>query len=148
MKHNKLHGVAHNFADSLAGGLSFIVPHHVIHTHVYSEAAVNEDGFIVADFLTGKVEGAYLEGEVEYALPLFKNAFPEFCEKHEVEISDYSAFLVRFISGKNGNSYVITIEDSSGKRTSREYVGSKGKRSETLDHLGRRRPKHLNAPLD
>lgn len=148
MKHKKLHSVAHNFAASLAGGLSFVVPHYVKHTHVYSEAAANEDGCIVADFLTGKVEGAYPGGEVEDALPLFKNAFPDFCDKHDVEISDYSAFLVRFISGKNGNSYIVTIEDSKGKRTSREYVGDKGKRSETLDHLGRRRPKQLNAPLD
>ncbi len=125
-----------------------MVPHHVIYTHVFAEAAANENGFIVANFLTGEVEGACLDGEVEYALPLFKNAFPNFCEKHDVEFSDFTAFLVRFIASKNGNSYVITIEDRSGRRTSREYVGNKGKRSETLDDLGRRRPKILDAPLD
>lgn len=148
MKHSKLHGVAHNFADSLAGGLSFVVPHHVIGTNVYAEASANEDRFLVADFLTGQVEGAYPEGEVEYAIPLFKNAFPEFCEKHGVDVSDYSAFLVRYFSDKRGNGYVITIQDRNGKRTSREYLGNKGKRSETTDKLGRRRPKHLAAPLD
>lgn len=148
MKHNKLHGVAHNYTDSLAGGLSFVVPHHVLHTHVFAEAAANENGFILANFLTGEVDGAYPDGEVEYALPLFKNAFPNFCEKHDVEFSDFRAFLVRFIADKNGNSYVITIEDSGGRRSSREYVGNKGKRSETLDDLGRRRPKILDTPLD
>ena len=148
MKHNKLHGVAHNFADSLAGGLSFVVPHLVIHTHIYAEAAANGEGFIIADFLTGKVEGAYPEGEVEYAIPLFKNAFPEFCEKHGVDIADYRTFLVRFISASGGNGYVVTIEDREGKRTSREYLGIQGKRSTVLDDLGRRRPKHLSAPLD
>ena len=148
MKHNKLHGVAHNFADSLAGGLSFVVPHLVIHTHIYAEAAVNRDGFIIADFLSGKVEGAYPEGEIEHAIPLFKNAFPEFCEKHGVDVADYRAFLVRFSSDSVGNAYVVTIEDREGKRTSREYLGSQGRRSAILDELGRRRPKHLSEPMD
>lgn len=148
MKHSKLRGIAHNFAASLAGGLSFVVPSHVIHTHVFAEAAANVDGYFVADFLTGKAEGAYPHGEVEHALPLFRTAFPEFCEKHGVEFSDFTAFLVRFVAGKGGNSYVITIQDRSGRRSSREYVGSPGKRSMTLDGLGRRRPKILDAPLD
>lgn len=148
MKHRKLHSVAHNFANSQAGGMGFAVSHHVIRTNVYSEAAANEHGFILADFLTGKVEGAYPEGEAEYALPLFRNTFPAFCERHEVEILGYSAFLVRFISDKNGNNYVITIEDRNGKRTLREYIGTKGKRSGTLDDLGRRRPKYFKSPLD
>ena len=148
MKHNKLHGVAHNFADSLAGGLSFVVPGHVLLTHVYAEAAANKDGYVIADFLTGEAETACPEGELEYALPLFKNAFGEFCEKHGVEASDYAAFLVRFIASTDGNKYVITIEDRNGRRSSREYIGSAGKRSETLDELGRRRPKILGKPLD
>ena len=148
MKHSKLHGIAHNFADSLAGGLSFVVPGHAILTNVFSEAAANVDGYFVADILTGKAEGAYPHGEVESALPLFRNAFPEFCEKHGVEVSDFTTFLVRFVAGKGGNSYVITIQDRGGRRSSREYVGRAGKRSETLDGLGRRRPKILDRPLD
>lgn len=148
MKHSRLHGVAHNFADSLAGGLSFVVPNYAILTHIFAEAAANEDGYIVADFLTGKAEGAYPDGEIEHALPLFRSAFPEFCEKHGVEFTDFTAFLVRFVAGKSGNSYVITIQDRSGRRSSREYVGSAGKRAETLDELGRRRPKILDTPLD
>ena len=148
MKHSKLHGVAHNFADSLAGGLSFVVPQLVIHTHIYAEAAANGDGFIIANFLSGKVEGAYPDGEVEGAIPLFKSAFPEFCEKHGVDVADYRSFLVRFFAASGSNGYVVTIEDRDGKRTSREYLGRQGKRSEILDELGRRRPKHLSAPLD
>lgn len=148
MKHNKLHGVAHNFADSLAGGLSFVVPHYVIQTHVYAEAAANENGFLVADFLSGKIDGAYPQGEVEYAIPLFKNAFADFCDKHEVDIADYHAFLVRFISDSRGNRYVVTIEDRDGKRTSREYLGNAGKRSQKMDDLGRLRPKRLSTPMD
>ncbi|MGR3636536.1 MAG: hypothetical protein ACU0BK_11525 [Shimia sp.] len=148
MKHSKLHGIAHNFADSIAGGLSFVVPNNVIHTYVFADAAANGDGYIVADFLTGKTEGAYPHGEIVSALPLFKNAFPGFCEKHGVEFSDFTAFVVRFVAAKDGNSYVITIEVRTGRRSSREYVSSSGKLSETLDDLGRRRPKILETPLD
>lgn len=148
MKHSKLHSVAHNYADSLAGGLSFVVPNHAIHTHVFAEAAANVDGYLVADFLTGDVVGAYPGGEIEHALPLFKNAFPEFCEKHHVAYSEFAAFRVRFVAGARGNSYIITIQDQSGRRSSREYVGNAGKRAQTVDDLGRRRPKILDAPLD
>ena len=148
MKHNKLHGVAHNYADSLAGGLSFVVPHCVIHTDIFAEAAANKERYLIADFLTGKVQGAYPEGDVEYALPLLKNSFPAFCMKHGVDVSDFQAFLVRFIAGSDGNSYVVTIQDKNGRRSSREYLGSEGRRSATLDELGRVRPKNFEAPLD
>ncbi|RYG89190.1 hypothetical protein EU803_18250 [Loktanella sp. IMCC34160] len=117
-------------------------------THIYAEAAANKDGYLVADFLTGKAKGAFPDGEVEHFLPLFKNAFPEFCAKHKISVSDYRAFLVRFIAGRNGNRYVITVEDQNGRRSSREYVGRPGKRSEALDELGRRRPKTLDKPVD
>ncbi|MFP3382317.1 hypothetical protein [Tritonibacter sp. SIMBA_163] len=148
MKHNKLHGVAHNYADSIAGGLSFIVPPQVIQLDVFAEAASNNNGYLVADFLTGRLQGAFPEGEVEHALPLFKSAFPKFCEKHNVDVLDYKAFLVRFIADTDGIRFVVTIEDRTGRRSSREYVGSQSKRSETLDKLGRRRPNILDTPLD
>ena len=148
MKHNKLHGVAHNFTDSLEGGLSFVVENYVLHTEIYAEAAVNSDGIIVVDFLKGSVKGALAGSDLEYAVPLFKNAFPAFCEKHGVDASDYRAFLVRFLASSGGSGYVVTVEDRNGKRTSREYSRGNGKRTKILDELGRRRPKNFAEPLD
>ncbi|MHA3915121.1 hypothetical protein [Halovulum sp. GXIMD14793] len=148
MNHNKLHSVAHNYAGSLAGGLSFVVPHHVMHTNVFAEAAATEDGYFVADFLTGRVDGAAPAGEVAYALPLFKDAFPAFCKKHNVDVSDYQTFRVRFIADSGENRFVVTVEDRNGRRSSREYIGTPSKRSETLDELGRRRPKVLDKPFE
>lgn len=121
---------------------------YVIQTYIYQEATANGDGFILVDFLTGSVQGAYSGGEVEHAIPLFKVAFPSFCEKHGVDVADYRAFLVRFFAKPNGPRYVVTVEDRSGMRTSREYLGCPGKRSHILDELGRRRPKKFAAPLD
>jgi hypothetical protein len=51
MKHNRLHSVAHNFADSLASG--FVVGH--CHTDVFADAAANGDKGIIVDFPGGKV---------------------------------------------------------------------------------------------
>ncbi len=146
MKHSKLHGVAHNFADSLAGGLSFVVPNYILHTTVSAEAAVTEGGVLAIDFLDGTTIGAYSGGEVENAAPLFRYAFPAFCVKHSVDHSDYRACLVHFFAGVGGNSYIITVEDRDGKRTSREYLGRQGKRSKSMDDRGRVRPKQISPP--
>ena len=51
-RHARLHSAAHNLAQSLAGGLSFIVPHHVLHVHPFSEAGAN-GGADAADILQG-----------------------------------------------------------------------------------------------
>lgn len=146
MKHSKLHGVAHNYADSLAGGLSFVVPNYVIYTSVYAEAAVTPDGFVEVDLLKGTVEGAYPGGELEHAVPLFSAAFPAFCARHGVDHSDYNVCLVRFVASLGGNSYIITVDDRSGLRTAREYVGRQGRRSKEMDELGRLRPKKIASP--
>ena len=148
MKHNLLHSVAHNFTDSLVGGLSFVISHHVISISVFAEAASANDGYFVADFLTGRILETLHDNEMATIIPLYKGAFPGFCEKHHVDYSDYTAFLVRFISQTSGNKYVVTIEDRNGRRSSREYSGNTGKRAEVHDDLGRRRPKLLPTPLD
>ncbi|MGL5009004.1 MAG: hypothetical protein ACRC6I_03925 [Paracoccaceae bacterium] len=143
MNHNKLHGVAHNFADSLSGGLSFVVPHHMLFTAVYAEAAATEHGLLAINFLDGTTKGAYPGGEVEKAASLFRVAFPAFCEKHGVDHSDYRVCFVHFKAGKTRNSYVITVEDRQGKRTSREYDAVRGRRSKAMDERGRVRPKMI-----
>ena len=142
MKHRALHSVAHNFATSLAGGLSFVVPHHVLSTNVYAEAAANPDGTLEIDFLNGTAKGAYPGGEVEFAAPLFKLAFPAFCAKHGVEIADFHAFKVQFIAETDGNRFVIRVEDRQGRQSTREYLGTIGKGAKAVDSLGRLRPKH------
>ena len=146
MKHGKLHGVARNLADSLAGGLSFVVPNNLIYASVYAEAAANPDGFVEVDLLKGTVIGAFPGGELESAVSLFSAAFPAFCSKHDVDHSDYSECRIRYVARVGGNGYLITVGDRNGVRTVREYVGSKGKRSKEMDRLGRLRPKIIPPP--
>ncbi len=129
MKHIRLHSVAHNFADSLAGGLSFVVPGHILQTYVFAEAAANNDQNLTIDFLTGQTTGAYPEGEIEDAALLFKTAFPGFCDKHGIDVQDFETCTVQFSSGSPGNRYVITVKDKNGRSSAREYSALNGKRA-------------------
>ncbi len=129
MKHNRLHSVAHNFADSLAGGLSFVVPGHVLHTHVFAEAAANKNRSLTIDFLTGQTTGTYPEGDVEETALLLKTAFPGFCDKHGVDVQDFETCTGQFSSGSPGNRYVITVKDKNGRSSAREYLAPNGKRA-------------------
>ena len=113
----------------------------MIHTAIFAEAAVTPGGFVIVDFLSGTMTGAYLGGELEEAAPLLHSAFPAFCAKHGVDFSDYSMCLVRFVAARGGNSHIITVEDRSGLHTASKYVGMSGRRSKELDDLGRLRPK-------
>ena len=146
MKHSKLHSVAHNLADSLSGGLSFIVPNYVLHTYVYAEAAATPEGYVVIDVLSGKMTGAFPGGDLEQTAPLVANAFPAFCAKHGVDHADYKECLVRFNARLAGNSFTVTITDRMGRRSAREYNGSQGGRLRTLDALSRLRPSQITPP--
>ncbi len=146
MKHSKLHSVAHNLADSLSGGLSFIVPNYVLHTSVYAEAAATPEGYVVMDVLSGKLTGAYPGGDLEHAASLVANAFPAFCAKHGVDHADYQECLVSFNARLAGNSFTITITDRMGRRSAREYSGRQGGRLRTLDALGRQRRSQITLP--
>ena len=120
MKHSALHGVAHNFADSISSGHSFVVPYYVLHPATYAEADVSTEGFIVLDLLKGKVIGAVPDSDLEEIAPLFAIAFPAFCAKHGVDHSDFRVCLVRFCMNRPGISYIVTVEDKKGRRTERD----------------------------
>ena len=139
MKHGKLHAIAHNLADSVAGGASFIFGYCPV--PVFAEAAAAKDNTLVVDFLRGTVESADPKGDLAGIIPLFTNGLSEFCAKHGAEVSDFREFSVRYTAGPAGIAYAVTIEDKNGKKTSREYIGNPGRRVQDMDSLGRRRPK-------
>ena len=146
MKHTELHSVAHNFADSLAGGISFIVGCYDL--DVFAVAAANTDNSVLIDFLNGKIESECDDEKLEAAIPLFKNAFPGFCDKHGISSHDFKRFVARYVASASGPTYTITIEDRRGRKSAKEYFGIPGRKREALDHLGRRRPKPDPQPTD
>jgi len=146
--HNALHAIAHNFAASISGGLSFIAPDRILGFDIYSRNEVRENGQMVIDFLNQKLivsdETKPLDGDLQ----LISNAFPAFCEKHDVSCRDFNVFVVRFTRRANGAYFVVTVESKNGKRTSREYAAIDGSRTPVLDTNERRRPATFVDPVD
>ncbi|MEM8742114.1 MAG: hypothetical protein AAGE13_11555 [Pseudomonadota bacterium] len=134
MKHSQLHAVAHNFTDSLASGLGFVIGY--CETHVFADAACNPDGFLVVDFLTGQLDEGTATDQLVHALPIFRNGFEGFCQKHGASNSDFAEFKARFEAGRRGNMYSITITDARGRRSSIDYEGIPGRRVKMLDDQG------------
>ncbi len=147
MKHNRLHSVAHNFADSMSSGLGFVVGHCM--TDVFSDAAANGEIGVIVDFLSGEIFAKNCSDELSDCVPQFHKAFPKFCEKHSVDVLDFRMFRVRFVSEQLYNYYLVTIEDSRGKCSTRVYYGfpNVGKRVKQNDRLRAfHRPKIWQTP--
>ena len=139
MRHNRLHSVAHNFADSLASGLGFVVGY--CPTDVFADAAASPDCVLGVDFLAGEVVAGFASAELQRALPLYRDAFSEFCRRHDVERSDFSQFTVQYALLGQLKRYTVTVRDQKGRTSSREYEGGAGRRVKEVDALGRLRPK-------
>jgi len=137
MKHKQLHSIAHNFADSLACGMGFVVG--IFGTDVFADAASNKGGSITVDFLKGTIDGETIDDRLVRAIPLYKNAFPDFCAKHGATDADFNRFEVRYSYLAPKTGFAVTIEDDNGRITTKEYEGIPGKRIAKLDALGRRR---------
>jgi len=144
MKHSRLHSVAHNFTASLASGLGFVVGYCPI--DIFGDAAANGSPGLVVDFLTGRVFAKRCSLDLRLGMPLFQREFAGFCRKHGVSRQDYRLFRARFICKPLAELFIVTITDSSGKCTSREYAGSPGERVKVMDELGRLRPAVLRVP--
>ena len=131
----KLCDTTHNFTDSLASGLGFVVGYY--ETNVFADAACNPDGYLVVDFLTGQLDEGNASDQLLHALPVFRNEFESFCQKPGATKSDFTEFKTRFEAGRRGNMYSITITDARGRRSSIDYKGIPGKRIKMLDDQGR-----------
>ena len=131
MKHSVLHAIAHNFADSLASGQGFVVGYYP--TDVFADALSSPDRFLVVDFLTGQIDEGTGSDQLLHALPVFRNEFENFCQKHGASKSEFKEFKTRFEAGYLGATYTVTITDVRGRRSAIEYKGIPGKRTKILD---------------
>jgi hypothetical protein len=140
MKHSELHAIVHNMADSMGCGNGFMVGGWSM--DVYGEAAKSPEGHLTLDFLTGDVSGAKPSASLMKAFNAYLGIFPEFCIKHGASESDFRSAVVRFsVEGVDqwaGARFVVTIEDTRGKRSSAEYTGLGGQSTA--------RPERHNSP--
>ncbi|UCI08239.1 hypothetical protein [Mesorhizobium sp. B1-1-8] len=139
MKHGRLCAIAHNFADSMASGLGFVVGY--CQTEVFEEAAASPGGVIEIDFLRGNVVRGCPSHQLENAAATFAGAFPTFCKKNRAEVTDFESFLAAFDARGGRCRAMLTVVDRNGRRSVTEYDGVPLKRLRVLDTLGRIRRK-------
>jgi hypothetical protein len=139
MKHERLCEIAHNFADSLASGLGFVVGY--CPTDVFGEAATSPGGVIEIDFLHGSIVKGRPSPGLKSAAVIFGQAFPDFCRKNGAEVTDFQSFLAAFDAKGGGTRTMLTVVDNNGRRSLTEYDGVPLKRLRVLDALGRVRRK-------
>jgi len=139
MKHGELRAFVHNVADSLASGIGLLIG--VYEMDVFGEAHASSGGALTVDFLNGKiVEGEASESLVR-AVALYRNALVKLVSDAGGSMAAFNEAKVRFWSDKLANRFAVTIEDSTGRRSTAEYAGTPGKRVLIMDQLGRLRPK-------
>jgi hypothetical protein len=137
MKFGELISIGHNIADSFACGMGFLIGVYAI--DVFGEAARSPEGHITVDFLNGKTSGGEPSASLAQAVELYRDALPELCARHKVEVSEFSELTVKFIPYPM--SFVVTVANQVGKRSIDAYAGLPGKRAKILDTLGRVRRK-------
>ncbi|HEX8223249.1 MAG TPA: hypothetical protein VF605_05485 [Allosphingosinicella sp.] len=142
MKHAQLRSVAHNVADSFGCGMGFMIG--VYEMDVFGEAAGCAGGAITVDFLAGAVVEGEASSSLRGAAARYRAALAGLCAKHGGSTDDFRELKVRYWSIPTGRRFAVTVEDSSGRRSTTEYGGLPAQRLKATDGLGRLRPKpHL-----
>jgi hypothetical protein len=139
VKHAELRSIVHNVGDSLGSGIGLLIG--VYEMDVYGEASRSQDGSLTIDLLAGRVTEGTASSSLAEAVSMYRDALAKLCSKAGGSISELREATVRYWSDPLGCRFAVTIEDTSGRRSTTEYVGVPGKRPKVMDALGRLRPK-------
>jgi hypothetical protein len=135
MKNDQLCAIAHNFADSMASGLCFVVGYH--ETDVFGEAALSKGGVIEIDFLNGRVVRGDASDNLKSAAARFAEALPRFCRDNGADAADFATLSATFEKLPLEPRVLLSVKDRNGHHSVTEYAGVPMKRLQVLDHLGR-----------
>lgn len=127
MKVERLKSVAHNIADSFACGIGLMIG--VYEMNVFAEASNEPEGFVVVDFLAGSISGTTVSNSLRKAVMLYRDALPELCAKHSIEVRDFKKLQVRFGTDPvYGPHFTVSVQNQVGQAATVQYVGIPGKR--------------------
>lgn len=141
MKFDQLRSIGHNIADSLASGASlpfgfFDGPR----LSVFGAALHSAEHCVVVDFLIGQATLGQVSPRLARVIADSPNALACLCARHCASPMMFRELTARYSIGDPGQySFIVSIEDSRGRRALDEYVGMPGKRIQSRDHLGRLR---------
>jgi hypothetical protein len=127
MRFGALKAVGHNIADSLASGIGLMIG--VYEMDVFGEAAAGAEGYIEVDFLHGVTSGSPASRKLLRAISLYRDALPEFCQKHGLNVESFKTLRARFgVDRVYGRHFAVTVENRLGKRSTDRYLGVPGRR--------------------
>lgn len=130
MKFGELKSIGHNISDSLASGIGLLIGHSSM--DIFGEASGSPEGYISVDFLSGATKGGKPSADLATAIILYRNALPELCERHSVDVSAFRTLSARFgVDAVYGRHFTVTVEDQSGRRSVDRYLGVPGRRVRT-----------------
>lgn len=138
-KFDELRAIAHNLADSFGSGIGLLIGAYTM--DVYGEARGAPGGVITVDFLAGTLAGGEPSQTLARAAVRYRDALPEFCDKHGAAASAFRELTARYSAdGLGCQGFVVTVIDREGRSSVDRYVGTPGRRAKVLDPLGRLRP--------
>jgi hypothetical protein len=138
-KFDELRAIAHNLADSFGSGIGLLIGAYTM--DVYGEARSAPDGVVTVDFLAGTIAGGKPSPTLARAAAKYRDALPEFCDKHGAAASAFRELTARYAADELGRpGFVVTVVDREGRLSADRYVGTPGRRAKILDPLGRLRP--------
>jgi hypothetical protein len=127
MKLGELKSLGHNIADSLASGMGLLIG--VYQMDVFAEAASEEEGFVVVDFIAGSTSGTNVSAGFRKAVCLYREQLPKLCAKHGIEPSELTTLVARYGTDPvHGEHFTVTVEGINGKRSVDRYLGVPGRR--------------------
>jgi hypothetical protein len=97
---------------------------------VFTEALAGLPGYIEVDFLRGTTSGNAASESLQGAVALYsRDALPELCRKHSVDLEQVACLFVRYgVDKVYGQHFTVTVEDVRGRRSVVKYHGVTGRR--------------------
>ena len=127
MNLGKLKSLGHNMADSLASGIGFLIG--MYEMDVFKEAAASDAAHIEVDFLNATTAGSPASKSLVKAISLYRDALPEMCAKHKLNLSEIKALSARYgTDAVCGPHFSVTVKSMDGKHSTDQYVGVPGRR--------------------
>jgi hypothetical protein len=107
----------------------------VFGTDVFGEAALNPDGFIEVDFLTGTTMGQ-VSPSLAKAISLYAKALPQLCKSQGVTVADFDRLTTKYVA-RGDHHFIVEVTDRRGRTSRDQYVGPASERPKAVDSLGR-----------
>lgn len=137
MKFGELKSVAHNLGHSISSGIGLMID--IFDLDVYGDARNSPSGAIEVDFIRGRISGNPSRKTESGLREYIARGWPELCEKHKVDLTDFSELVISF---DQMGSYTVTVQSQDGRGHVQDFERYDGKRTTRKSRLDRLLTEH------